>query len=186
MAGRSTASTARTTSSARKGRSTTSASRSTKGRSRRTISSGPPRSTGSSSIDASGITAEERKRLSRPFDRATWARATELAAQYKVVIETNDAGTGYVGYTIEMPFTFGEGSTSAACFRDTLQAAALGIATLLESNQRPPSPTREGKREQQLNVRLSSDEKLRLEAAAERDGFRSVSDFVRSAALKAS
>jgi hypothetical protein len=85
-----------------------------------------------------------------------------------------------------MPSTYGEGATIEACVRDTIQAAIASICTMLEVSKRPPSPSREGTRDQQLNVRLSSDEKLTLEAAAERDGFRSVSDFVRSAALKAS
>lgn len=101
------------------------------------------------------------------------------------MIERDDDKTGFIGCTVEMPFAFGEGTTIAACFKDTLQATALSIATMLEDNLQPPSPSRSGKREQQLNIRVGADEKLRLEAAADREGYRSVSDFVRAVALRA-
>ena len=53
----------------------------------------------------------------------------------------------------------------------------------LEDDERPPSPAASGKRETQVNIRLSADEKLRLEEAARKAGFRSLSDFMRSTAL---
>ena len=128
----------------------------------------------------------EHASLRRPFDPKHLAIARELATQYKLVIEHDPDSKCYIGRTIELPSTYGEGATVESCVRDTIKATIASICTMLEMGKRPPSPSREGTRDQQLNVRLSSDEKLVLEAAAERDGFRSVSDFVRSAALKAS
>lgn len=54
---------------------------------------------------------------------------------------------------------------------------------MLEMGEKPPAPASEALRGVQLNIRLTYEEKLLLEAAARRDGFRSVSDFVRAAAL---
>ncbi len=56
------------------------------------------------------------------------------------------------------------------------------VATLLEQEIEPPVPASE-KRSEQLNVRLTSSERIRIESAAKRQGFRGVSDFVRAAAL---
>jgi uncharacterized protein (DUF1778 family) len=44
-------------------------------------------------------------------------------------------------------------------------------------------PASAGRRQRQLNIRLTEDENLRLEEAARRQGFRGVSDYVRFAAL---
>jgi len=102
------------------------------------------------------------------------------------VIEHDAESKCYIGCTVEMPSSFGEGATIEACAKDTLKAAIAGICTLLEIGERPPSPARAGLRDKQLNIRISGNEKLALEAAAEREGFRSVADFVRAVALKAS
>jgi len=83
-----------------------------------------------------------------------------------------------------MPYAMSDGPTIAACAANTLEATAASIATLLEDGRRPPAPSRDAVRTQQVNIRLSNDEKLQLEAAAKREGFRSVSDYVRSAALR--
>lgn len=94
-----------------------------------------------------------------------------------------DADVGYFGRTVEMPTVMSDGKTVTACVRNVLEATALAIAATLEDGQTPPAPAREGKRDQQINIRVTADEKLRLESLAARDGFRSVSDYVRSAAL---
>lgn len=77
----------------------------------------------------------------------------------------------------------GGGKSVDACYLDTLEATTLSIATMLERGEQPPGPAREGKRDQQVNIRLTAEEKLFLEAAANRDGFRSLSDFMRAASL---
>jgi predicted RNase H-like HicB family nuclease len=101
-----------------------------------------------------------------------------------MVIERAEQG-GFFGSTVEMPFAFGEGKTIEACAADILEATALSIAVTLESGERPPTPSREATRNQQVNIRISAEEKMQLEAIAQRDGYRSLSDLVRAAALKA-
>ena len=54
---------------------------------------------------------------------------------------------------------------------------------MLEEGQSPPPPASEGVRTEQVNIRFSAEEKLALETAARQHGFRSVSDYVRAAAL---
>jgi predicted RNase H-like HicB family nuclease len=112
------------------------------------------------------------------------ARSRKLAAKYRIVIERAEHG-GFFGSTIEMPFAFGEGKTIEACAADILEATALSIAVTLENGERPPAPSRDAVRTQQVNIRISGEEKLQLEAIAKRDGYRSLSDLVRAAALRA-
>lgn len=98
------------------------------------------------------------------------------------MLETDDDG-GCIGFTQEMPTVFGDGPTIAACAKDTLESTTESICVMLEHGDTPPAPAREGKRDQQVNVRLSVEEKARLEAIASREGFRSISDYIRNAAL---
>lgn len=101
------------------------------------------------------------------------------------MIERDAEGDGYLGCTVEMPSVMGGAKSIEACVRDVLEATAASIATMLERGESPPSPAREGKRDQQVNIRLTADEKLALEGAARREGYRSVSDLIRAAAIRA-
>lgn len=121
--------------------------------------------------------------LARPFDAATLRRAAEIAARYQIVLEQSE-DVGYLGRTVEMPFVMADGPTLESCAEETIEATTAAIATMIEMGQRPPSPAREGKREAQVNVRLTAEEKLILEQTARADGYRSVSDFIRAAALE--
>lgn len=132
------------------------------------------------------MTPAEYARLTRPFDPQIMAKAKRLADQYRLIIERDQEGDGYLGCSVEMPTVMGGGDDPVACIRDTLEATALSIAVMLEHGETPPSPSREGKRDQQVNLRLTADEKLALDAAANREGFRSLSDYIRSAALNRS
>ncbi len=120
--------------------------------------------------------------LDRPFAPAILRRARELAAQYRIVLEHDD-DLGYTGSTVEMPLVMGDGKTVDACVKCTMEATVGAIATLLEKGESAPSASRVGKREHQVNIRLSADEKFRLEHAAQAQGYRSLSDYMRAAAL---
>jgi len=98
------------------------------------------------------------------------------------VIE-EDQDEGYIGSTIELPLVMGGGKTIAACAKNVLEATTAVIATILEAGETPPAPARDGKRDQQVNIRLTAEEKLRLEEASRREGFRSLSDFLRASGL---
>lgn len=100
-----------------------------------------------------------------------------------MVIDADPDG-GYCGCTIELPLVFGTGGTIEACVKDLLEAQTVTVAYLLEIGERPPSPASEDKREVQVNIRLTANEKLLIDEAARRTGFRSISDFIRTASLR--
>lgn len=110
-------------------------------------------------------------------------RAAEIASTYRILI-TPDAHDGFVGESIELPLHVGVGPTLEACFADTLSVLTTGVAYMLSRGEVPPAPSRDGTRAQQVNIRLSADEKFRLEDAAHRAGYRSLSDFMRAAAMR--
>ncbi|HLO42196.1 MAG TPA: type II toxin-antitoxin system HicB family antitoxin [Phycisphaerales bacterium] len=118
----------------------------------------------------------------RPIDPAIWSRAAQIAATYSLVIEP-EAGVGYLGRTVELPLAMSDGETVAQCAANVIEATTLAVAAMLENNERPPIPAREGRRDQQLNIRVSAEEKMRLESAANSGGYRSVSDYLREAGL---
>ena len=94
-----------------------------------------------------------------------------------------DEGEWY-GRGLELPHVMADGKTAAKYLDNTREAMVGAVAILLEMGQRPPVPAREGSRSQQVNVRLTSEEKLFIEAAARQKGFKGLSDFIRSAALE--
>jgi len=108
--------------------------------------------------------------------------AEELASRYRLIVERSARGR-YVGTAIEMPTVVISADTEEACVRRTREALATAVHVMRELNKQPPLPSSEEKRTEQLNVRLTQLEKLRLEEAAKRQGFRGVSDFVRTKAL---
>ena len=65
----------------------------------------------------------------------------------------------------------------------TREALAGAVAYLLERGQSPPPAAREGRRTQQVNIRLTAEEKALLETVAQQKGFQGLSDFMRFASL---
>ena len=121
--------------------------------------------------------------MARPFDGALWLRAAAIATEYKFVIAPHE-DVGFIGCTVEFPLAFGEGKTIGACVKDTRLATIAAVAVMLEHGETPPTPAGEGRREQQVNIRLSAEERFRLEQAARKSGYRSLSDFMRAAAMR--
>lgn len=119
--------------------------------------------------------------LSAPFEKVILRKARAIAQAYDIVLRREDGE--WVGYALEYPEAIGTGKTPSACIKDTREVAASGIAVMLETGQSPPKPARQGIRDKQINIRVSSEEKAILGAAAKEEGFRGVSDFVRNRAL---
>ena len=94
-----------------------------------------------------------------------------------------DPDVGYLGRTVELPMVMADGPDIARCAAAVLEATTAALAAMIEAGDTPPSPAREGRRDQQVNIRLTAEEKLSLESLAAREGFRGVSDYVRSKAL---
>ena len=72
--------------------------------------------------------------------------------------------------------------------KDTIEAVyralEIAVATMLEAGQRPPVSSRGRRRKAQINVRLTPEEKMVLQEAAQQRGYQGISDFVRAAALR--
>ena len=123
-------------------------------------------------------------RLDRPFSREVLAQARDVVAGYRITLDRQPDDT-FVGSSVELPFVMADGATKAQCLGATEEALIAAVATLLERGETPPSREGEGRRTLQINLRVSAREKFRLEEAAKKAGFRSVSDFIRASALRA-
>jgi len=120
------------------------------------------------------------KRPDRAFDPSVWSEADRLVRQYQVILHCED--DHWSGRGLEFPKVFADGTTAEECVAETRKAMEGVVAFLIESGKSPPAPAREGARHQQVNVRLTAEERLLFESAARRKGFAGLSDFFRSAA----
>lgn len=146
----------------------------------------PGKSRGLSKVKAAGRGAAKPKRggaVAAPFSPAIAKKATDVAARYQVILE--EADDRWYGRGLELPHIFADGPTPDACVEATRQAMSAAVAYLLESGQLPPAAARAAKRTQQVNVRLTAEEKSAIEASARNKGFSGLSDYLRAAALEA-
>lgn len=121
------------------------------------------------------------KKLNREFDSKILAQSRKIAKKYEVIMSFED-GEWY-GKGLEMPLVFGDGKTPDECIKNTKEALTGAIAHLLEVGEVVPAPASEGKRTEQVNVRLTVEERAILGAAARSQGFRGLGDFLRAKAL---
>jgi predicted RNase H-like HicB family nuclease len=119
-------------------------------------------------------------RPDRAFDPVIWSEAERLTRQYQVVLHCEE--DHWYGRGLELPKVFADGATANECVAETRNAMQGVVAFLIESGKSPPAPANEGARKQQVNVRLTAEERLLFESAARRKGFAGLSDFFRSAA----
>ena len=122
------------------------------------------------------------KRPDRPFKESVLRKAKKLVADYRIILERNDS-LGFIGSSVELPTVFADAKTPEKCYRATKEALTVAVATMIECGQRPPQPASAKKRDVQVNVRLTSEEKLLLANAAVNLGFEGISDFIRNTAL---
>jgi len=122
------------------------------------------------------------KAIDRPFDPEILRRARKIAQSYQIVVELEEGH--YYGRGYEMPNVMDDGKTAEACISNTRDALLTAVAYLLETGRKPPLPASENKRSEQINIRLTPDERVRLEEGARNLGFRGVSDFVRASVLE--
>jgi predicted RNase H-like HicB family nuclease len=120
-------------------------------------------------------------RLDRSFAPDILRRAKEIADSYQIIIQAEDGE--YYGRGFEMPYVMNDGETPDECVKATREALTVAVAYLLESGKAPPPPASEQTRSEQINIRVTTEEKLLLEEAARSRGFRGISDYVRSASL---
>ena len=118
-----------------------------------------------------------------PFAPRVKARAREIASHYQIII-WSESGE-YYGQGLELPTTYGDGRTPDECVANVREALEATVAYLLEKGRIPPTPAMlsDAGRTEEINVRVSAEEKIRLEGLARARGFRGVADYVRSRAL---
>ncbi|HOB74359.1 MAG TPA: type II toxin-antitoxin system HicB family antitoxin [Phycisphaerae bacterium] len=120
--------------------------------------------------------------IRRPIDEKVLKKAKQIARQYRVIVEP--AGrAGYIGRSIEMPGVMADGKTPAACIEAMYESLAFGVAVMLEMGETPPLPCNK-RRDSQINVRVTAEEKFFLEDTARRRGFKGISDFLRALAMR--
>jgi predicted RNase H-like HicB family nuclease len=99
-----------------------------------------------------------------------------------VILEIEDGH--WYGRGLELPHVFGDGPTPDKCVAATREALTAAVAYLLEQGQKAPAPAHTGRRTQQVNVRLTAEEKTIIESTARRKGFSGLSDYLRATALE--
>ena len=113
------------------------------------------------------------------------ARAKEIASQYRILIDGPSSDGWYTGTAVEMLMVSGLGQTIQACYDRTLRNLTLGVRLMLEEGQKPPRPSQPTQRTEQLNLRVSGEEKLLITEAAREGGFAGASDFIRTTVMSA-
>jgi len=126
--------------------------------------------------------ARKAKDISAPFDKKILSAARRIVEAYDMVLRREDGE--WFGHALEYPEAMGHGKTTERCVAATRAALLAAVATMLEAGQSPPAPARQGLRTEQVNVRLTAEEKAVLENTAKARGFRGLSDFVRARALE--
>ena len=122
------------------------------------------------------------KALERPFKESVVRKAKKIAADYRIILERNDR-LGFIGTAVELPTVFADAKTPEKCYQATEDALMVAVATMIECGQRPPQPASAKMRTEQINVRLTAEEKLLFSNAAANLGFKGISDFIRNTAL---
>ncbi|HWE94738.1 MAG TPA: type II toxin-antitoxin system HicB family antitoxin [Tepidisphaeraceae bacterium] len=120
---------------------------------------------------------DKRPRVVLPFMPALGT----LLERYQVLIWFEDGE--YNGRGLELPFIAADGKSPQECFENVREAMTAAAAHLLEQGETPPPPASHTGRTQQVNIRLSAMEKLRMEESARAKGFRGVADYLRARAL---
>ncbi|MBN2456473.1 MAG: type II toxin-antitoxin system HicB family antitoxin [Sedimentisphaerales bacterium] len=121
------------------------------------------------------------RKLNKAFDTKVASKAKKIAEKYEIIL-TEENGEWY-GRGLEIPTVFGDGKTPNECAKNTKEALFATVAHLLEQGKVVPAPANKGNRSEQVNVRLTVEEKAILSASAQARGFHSLADFFRTKAL---
>ena len=121
--------------------------------------------------------------LEDAFGRTILAKAREFVRGYRIILERN-AELGYIGNSVELPTVFADDKELGECYRSTEEALIVAVATLIEEGRKPPLSSLAKRRTEQVNMRLTPDEKLRMKSKADALGYKGISDFVRHCAIE--
>ena len=120
-------------------------------------------------------------KLNKPFDKKNLAAAKKIVGKYEIIL--SQADEEWYGRGLEMPTVFAGGKTPDECIHNTKEALVATVAHLLERGETIPAPASEGKRTEQVNIRLTAEEKAILVASARSQGFKGLADFIRARAI---
>jgi len=121
------------------------------------------------------------KKLNKAFDKDVLTPAKKIAEKYEIILSF-DNGEWY-GRGLEMPNVFGDGKTPDECVKNTRKGLISAVAHLLEQGEIIPAPASANKRTEQVNIRLTPEEKAIFGASARANGFNSLADFIRAKAM---
>jgi predicted RNase H-like HicB family nuclease len=113
--------------------------------------------------------------------QAHYDQAAKAAREYRFTLWQED-GEWY-SRCVELPLCMGDGKTPEAAIAAGREAVVAGLGADLAAGMSAPPPAREGIRNEQVNVRLSADERAQIEANAARAGFKGLADYIRAVAL---
>ncbi len=130
----------------------------------------------------SSKTGAKSKALNKPFKESIVRKAGKIVADYRIILERNER-LGFIGSSVELPTVFVDAKTPEKCYKAVQNALMVAVATMIECGQRPPQPASAKRRTEQVNVRLTAEEKLLFANAAMNLGFKGISDFIRNTAL---
>jgi hypothetical protein len=111
-------------------------------------------------------------------------RGKAIVESYQIVLYFENSL--WRGRGVELPGGVGIGRTVERCMIEAREALLRLVVSMLEKGKRPPPPAASHVRSEQVNIRLTAEEKLQLETAAKQRGFSGLSDFIRAAAVEAS
>src|SRR5579862_5122709 len=97
------------------------------------------------------------KAPNRPFGPKIVERARAIARQYQVIVSWEEEDQLFLGRGLELPHAYEDGRTPGECVEKTHEMFVSVVAWMLEKGDVPPPPASEGKRTEQVNLRLSVD-----------------------------
>lgn len=121
------------------------------------------------------------KKLNKAFNKNILSTAKKIAEKYEIIVVFENGD--WYGRGLEMPNVFGDGKTPDECLKNTREGLVSAVAHLLERKEVVPAPASQGKRTEQVNIRLTAEEKAILGASAKARGFHGLADFIRAKAL---
>ena len=130
----------------------------------------------------SSKTGTTSKGIKQPFKASILRKAGKIVDDYRIILERNEK-LGFIGSSVELPTVFADAKTPEKCYKASQEALIIAVATMIECGQRPPQPSSARMRTEQVNVRLTAEEKLLFGNAAMNLGFKGISDFIRNTAL---
>lgn len=133
--------------------------------------------------NSSKVKTKHKESLDKPFKESVLSKAKKLVSDYKIILEKNDR-LGFIGSSVELPTVFVDARTPEKCYESVQDALMVAVATMIECGQRPPQPASANKRTEQVNVRLTTEEKMIFTNEAMNLGFKGLSDFLRNTALQ--